>query len=141
MIKRTSKEYELKDIKTTIKTKYGTLNKNNPEVLYIRSKAKLNALEKNKDYRDELNSISNTFQKYIKKMVAQSNMFNKHICTFETPEKGIVYNKKSYLKFDVFLKPNIVQDMCQYEDFINDLVCNLDKKLIQLCREKQIEIK
>lgn len=139
MTKRTSKEYFINK-KSLIKTKYGTLNKNNPEVLYIRSKAKLRALEENKDYKDELTNISFVFQKYVKQLIKESKLFNKHICTFETPEKGIVFNKKSYVKFDVYLKPNIVQDMGIYENYFNNLTYQLDEKLIQLCAERQIAI-
>ena len=140
MVKRTSKEYNLKNEIINIKTKYGTLNRNNPEVLYLRSKTKIKALIDGKDYKEELVYISKHFQKYVKKIIDDSKIFNKYICTFETPDKGIVFNKISNLKFDIYLHPILIKDMSLYEPHVIKLIDKANNKLIGLCKKYKIEL-
>lgn len=139
MTKRTSKEYFITK-NSFIKTKYGTLNKHNPEVLYVRSKTKLNALENKKDYKSDLDDIGLNFKKYVKTLINNTNLFNKYICIIETPEKGIVFNKLSHLKYDLYLHPKIIKDLLLYEREINYIVTNANNKLKELCDLYKIEL-
>lgn len=139
MTKRTSKEYFInKD--SLIKTKYGTLNKNNPEVLYLRSKTKLKATINKKDYKDDLTEICTQFQKYIKDLIKSNIDFDRYICTFETPERGIIYNKPSHLKYEIYLHPNRIENLEYYENKILSLLHKSNNKLKQLCQIYHIEI-
>lgn len=139
MTKRTSKEYFInKD--SLIKTKYGTLNKYTPEVLYLRSKARLKANVNKKDYKEDLNEISLLFQNFIKKTLKMNTYFDKYICTFETPERGIIYNKPSYFKYEIYLHPNKIENLEYYEPHIIQLLKQTNSKLQQLCQKHSIEI-
>ena len=140
MVKRTSKEYSIKNDNFKIKTKYGTLNKNNPNIIYLRSKTKVKSLNKDKDYKEELKNINIFFQKYVKTIINETNLFNNHICTFETPEKGIIFNKISNLKYDLYLQPKTIKDMCEYENDITLLTNKANKKLLELCEKYNIEL-
>ena len=75
--KRTTKEYNLKDDgHTKIKSKYGTLYKNNPEIIYIRSRASITPTIKKKDFSEEIILIKRFFEKNVKNIIYASNDFD-----------------------------------------------------------------
>lgn len=139
MVKRTSKEYAL-DTNDCFKVKYGTLNKYNPDVIYIRAKAKLKALTKNYDYKSELKMIEFNFIKKVKKLSINTNLFDKIICTFETPDKGISHKNSSFIKYDIYLHPKTIKNITDYENDVKSLLSLTNKELITLCLKNNIVI-
>lgn len=138
--RRTSKEYFLSNIQAPFKVKYGTLNKKKPDVLYIRSKAKLKGILNEKDYKDDLTQISFLFQKFIKEILNKNKYIQKYISTFETPDKGVVCNKKSYLKYDIYFYPHTTKDMYFYQPIISNIVEEVNNKLKELCDNFHLEL-
>lgn len=140
VIKRTSKEYKLKSQIEGIKAIYGTLNKKSPDIIYIRAKTKLNGLLPNHDYKEDLQKITQNIKSLIKRLIDENEHFGKYICTFETPERGVEYNKKSYLKYDLYLHPFVIKDLFYYEPIVKDIFEQVNIKLKQLCNEFHLKL-
>ena len=141
--KRTTKEYPLPKIDgINIRTKYGALDKNNPEILYIRSRVSItpNVSDK-RDFSDDIVSFKKSFEEEIRRIVHNSADFeDKHILTIEISENGITYGKKSHAKYDVFLKPLEMKELEQYHNEMLRLSYLFNQTLHRLLEERGIEI-
>lgn len=139
--KRTTKEYKLLGDSTNIKSKYGTLDKSNPEIIYIRSKATITPVLYKKDFSDDIVLIKKSFEQSVKESIRNTNDFeDKHICTIEMSENGISYGKKSHVKYDVYLKPKVVKPITEYHNTILRLAYIFNKGLEQSLLDKNIRI-
>lgn len=132
--RRTTKEYKIVDnLFPTIKIKYGTLDKNNPEIIYIRSKARITPTIKKKDYNDSVSIIKKEFIKNVKTIVKSYSKFEgKHICSLEMSDNGIAFGKKSYIKYDVYVKPKEIKKIDEYENDIKNMISDVDIMLNHL---------
>jgi hypothetical protein len=140
--RRTTKEYNLKDDgHTKIKSKYGTLDKNNPEILYIRSRATITPVIKKKDFSENIISIKKHFEKNVKNIIYSSNNFeDKYICSIEMSENGISFNKKSHVKYDIYVKPKNNKNLEDYSNDIQTLTYQFNQTLANLFTENNIKI-
>ena len=140
--KRTTKEYKLDDNNNIgIKSKYGTLDKNNPEILYIRSRAIITPLIKKKDFSEDIALVKKEFEKNIKRIILNSNIFeNKHICSIEMSENGIAFGKKSHMKYDIYVKPKENKLLEEYFDDVKNLVYVFNQNLSELLTKNNIKI-
>jgi len=140
--KRTTKEYPLpKKDGINIRTKYGTLDKNNPNIIYIRSKAVITPITDKKDFSEEIIKIKKSFEKKVKETVRNSCSFeDKHICTIEMSENGISFGKKSHVKYDIYVKPKNIKNLDDYSNDIQTLVYQFNQTLANLFTENNIKI-
>ena len=140
--KRTTKEYKLDDKNNIgIKSKYGTLDKNNPEILYIRSRAIITPVIKKKDFSEDIALVKKEFEKNIKRIILNSNIFeNKHICSIEMSENGIAFGKKSHMKYDIYVKPKENKLLEEYFDDVKNLVYVFNQNLSELLTKNNIKI-
>ena len=109
------KEYMLKpDGKFAIK--FGTLDYDEPEVLYIRVKSKITPSEKRSDYSETINALKTGFTEHVKSLMTGDNEFMKrHLSEITVSEDGIEIGKKSRFKYDILVRPYKVRDLEAYE--------------------------
>lgn len=140
--KRTAKEYKLSfDNHFSIQSKYGALDKNNPEILHIRSKATITPSVNKKDFSEDIIFLKREFEKNVKQTLINSYDFeNKHICSIEMSENGIAFGKKSHVKYDVYIKPKFQKKLKEYNNDILRLVYNFNQNLTELLTNCEIEI-
>ena len=145
MIRKT-KQIKL-NIMDNLSVKYGTLDKNSPDVLFIRFKGKIipNALLytpyiiiptiiKN-DFLKEIVKLKAEFDKIIKDiLINYCDIFDckRYLCNIEVSEKGVTYKKGSYIKFDVFVRPNEIKDIMCYEDVITRMSIEINNEIINI---------
>ena len=116
--------------------KYGTMNKKNPRVIYIRTKIKVKPSLKKTNYYKEINDIKNGFVKDVKNIIEKEDMFlDEYIVHFDTNERGMLYNKNSYIKYDLYVKPKDVQVFSDYKPCISSLTEKLNEKLSLLIKD------
>ena len=102
-MKRLNKEIKL-NVCNHMNLKYGSTNKDNPEIVYVLGKAWVSP-KFNGDYESILNGIQNNFRKKIKNIVTESNIFeNKFVLDFDLNSTNMEKGKKKFLSFDLFLK-------------------------------------
>ena len=120
MNKRSKKEIKLQNTdKYTVR--YGSLNKEIPEVIYIRAKTKIIPKTKKSDYSNDNKSFGNNY-----------------ICHFDTNGNGMTYNKKSFLKYDVYVKPSVLKNISDYECEISSLVNAFNNNLSNLLEKSNM---
>lgn len=140
--KRTTKEYKIVDKQfPEMKIKYGTLDRNNPEIVYIRTKARITPIVKKKEYNDGVTSVKETFEKLVKSVVRNNSYFeDKHICSIEISENGIAFGKKSHIKYDVYVKPKEIKKLDEHETEIKSMVFIFNENLSNSLFANDIEV-
>lgn len=104
-MRRLNKEYRL-DICKNVSLKYGTVNKDNPQVIYISGKCWVCPLKK-MDYVSVINKIEKDFRNNIKLFLTDKiNFENKYILDFDICAENLSLNESKFLSFDLFLKQN-----------------------------------
>lgn len=133
MIRKT-KQIKL-NIKDNLLVKFGTIDKNAPNVLFIRCKGKVIPTIVKSDYSNEIVELKIKYKNIVKNVINYyCDIFdsNKYLCNMDISEKGITYKKGSYIKFDVFLMPHIVKDINFYENIITELITKINNELINI---------
>jgi len=133
MIRKT-KQIKL-NIMDNLSVKYGTLDKNSPDVLFIRFKGKIMPTIIKNDFSKEIVELKTEFDKIIKDIIINyCDIFDckRYLCNIEVSEKGVTYKKGSYIKFDVFVRPNEIKDIMCYEDVITRMSIEINNEIINI---------
>lgn len=125
---RKSKQIKIDSIQE-LSAKYGTIDKNSPDVLYIRAKGRIMPTIKKNDYSKDIIDLKSSFSNIIK-----DNIFSfkkdinteKYIYNVDISEKGISYKKGSYIKYDIFVKPKEKRKIMDYKDIITSFLTNVN---------------
>ena len=103
MIKRitTEKDLNVHDFNVTI----GTMDKKNPQVIYVECGTYILPHEDKKYSMNEINDIKKRYREIIRKMVRETNLFeDNYICTIDFPSDRISIKKRAFLNFQYTLK-------------------------------------
>ena len=104
-MKRLNKEFKL-DICDQILLKYGSVNKDNPQIVYISGKCWVSPQTK-MDYTLAINIIKKEMKNKIKTfLIDGENFCNKFILDFDINTDKMLPNEKKFLSFDLYLKQN-----------------------------------
>lgn len=102
-MKRLNKEYNLGNY-GSIQLKLGTINKDNPKVIYVSGKCWLTP-RLNIDYTDAFEEIERNVRKKVKNSLIGCESFSdKFIFNFDINPESFTLNKKKYFAFDIFFK-------------------------------------
>ena len=138
---RKSKQIKL-NIMDNLSVKYGTLDKNSPDVLFIRFKGKIIPTIIKNDYTKEIVELKTEFNSIVKNVILNyCDIFdcNKYLCNIEVSEKGVTYKKGSYIKFDVFVRPNEIKDIMCYEDVITRMSIEINNEIINILNKLNLQ--
>ena len=117
-MKRLNKEYKL-DVCNHISLKYGTVNRNNPQVVYVSGKCWVSP-QRDMDYGNVIDNIEKTMRKNIKSFLIDGiNFDNRFILDFDINIDSLVPREKKFLSFDFYLRQN-EKNKKQLQD-LNDL--------------------
>lgn len=143
-MKRLNKEYSL-DINEYIDVKYGSVDRNNPIVIYVTCKGWI-CPECADGYDESINLIFNNFKKRLKKSIASSEYFeNRFVCDFDLKTVSMRENKKNYISFEFFIKQSkniytlkeIKKKIKEtFKGIINDLVNDLNYHTFKVTKTK-----
>lgn len=104
-MKRLNKEYKL-DVCNHISLKYGTVNRNNPQVVYISGKCWVSP-QREMNYADVIDNIEKGMKRNIKSFLIDGiNFDNRFILDFDINTDGLVPREKKFLSFDFYLRQN-----------------------------------
>lgn len=85
--------------------KLGTINKNNPEVIYIEGKTFISPLNDEMNFKNVLQSVRRNFNFTISETLKSCDIFeNKFILDFQVANSGIRMSKKSFLSFQILFR-------------------------------------
>ena len=140
-MKRLNKEYKL-DVCKHINLKYGTVNKNNPQVVYISGKCWVSPL-KQMDYANVINGIEKDMRKNIKNFLIDGiNFDNKYILDFDISIDKLLPNEKKFLSFDFYLRQNEKnkKDIADLKDIFNSKISTIANNLVYMFKENDFTI-
>ena len=104
-MKRLNKEYRL-DVSDNVVLKYGSVNKDNPQVIYVSGKCWV-CPTKETDYDEVISSIESDMRRNIRNVLVDGvNFENKFILDFDISTDGFFPNRKKFLSFDFYLRQN-----------------------------------
>jgi hypothetical protein len=104
-MKRLNKEYKL-NVSNYITFKYGSVNKDNPQIVYVSGKCWVSPTEE-MDYASVINGIESKLRKDIKSIFIDGiNFENRLILDFDISVDGLYPNRKKFLSFDFYLRQN-----------------------------------
>lgn len=104
-----------------IKLKIGTVDKKNPDVIYLEGGFYIKPIQQKEEYKSDIKKIKDTFDDLIKEVVDNDNNFkNDYMFFIDVADGWIKSNKKSFLSFQLFLKPST--DIIQQEGSFNNLI-------------------
>ena len=140
-MKRLNKEYKL-DVCKHISLKYGTVNKDNPQVIYVSGKCWIRPLSE-MDYESKINNIEKEMRRHIKTFLTDGvNFDNKFILDFDISTEGIIPTKKKFLSFDFYIKQNErnKKDLKDLKNFLERKVSTISNNLVYSFRDNNFEI-
>ena len=140
-MKRLNKEYKL-DVCKHISLKYGTVNKNNPQVVYVSGKCWVSPL-KQMDYANVINGIEKDMRKNIKNFLIDGvNFDNKYILDFDISIDKLLPNEKKFLSFDFYLRQNEKnkKDLADLKDIFNRKISTIANNLVYMFKENDFTV-
>lgn len=91
-----------------IKLKIGTIDKKYPDVIYLEGGFYIKPKKEKEDYKNDIKKIKDMFDGLIKTTVNKDENFKKEYMFFvDVADDWIKVNKKSFLSFQMFLKPSV----------------------------------
>lgn len=95
-----------KNINTlNFKTKIGTCDKNNPQVIYLDTKTFISPVNELNSYVVDVNRIKRQFNRFIDGRLHENSVFkNNYILVFDVASKQIQFGKKSILNIEILFK-------------------------------------
>jgi len=102
-MKRLNKEYKL-DVCNHVSLKYGSVNKDNPQVVYVSGKCWISPTEE-VDYESAIKEVENDMRKNIRNIIVDGINFDKRfILDFDISTDGLFPKRKKFLCFDFYLR-------------------------------------
>lgn len=122
-MKKSVKEIKL-NVSDSIVLKYGTMNRENPKVIYINGKTWLMPLYEG-DYENVVNQAISIYKKVLKKRLLETDKFERNmLCEFDIRPEAMKVNKKKFLSFDIFIKQKHCLEMKKLKDELSECVGN-----------------
>ena len=140
-MKRLNKEYKL-DVCKHISLKYGTVNRNNPQVVYVSGKCWVSPLRV-MNYGDIISNIEKEMRRNIKTFfIDEINFDNKYILDFDINVDNINPNEKKFLSFDFYLRQNEKnkKQLNDLKDLLNRKVSTIANNLVYMFKENNFSI-
>ena len=140
-MKRLNKEYKL-DVCKHISLKYGTVNRNNPQVVYVSGKCWVSPLRA-MNYVDVISNIEKEMRRNIKTFfIDEINFDNKYILDFDINVDNINPNEKKFLSFDFYLRQNEKnkKQLGDLKDMLNRKVSTIANNLVYMFKENDFSI-
>lgn len=139
--KRIFKQYPIIKEKG-LRVNYGTTDKNNPSVIYIRAKGDIKPIIEKNTYTNDIKELKKKFKQFIiKNLNIMTNLkVEKYICNLEISEKSLTYNKNGHLRYEIFIRPTEIKQLKQYENDIKLITNNVNNEMSNFLEERGINI-
>ena len=140
-MKRLNKEYKL-DVCNHISLKYGTVNRNNPQVVYISGKCWVSP-QREMNYADVIDNIEKGMKRNIKSFLIDGiNFDNRFILDFDINTDGLIPKEKKFLSFDFYLRQNEKnkKQLSELNDLFKRKVSTIANNLVYSFKENDFTI-
>lgn len=141
-MKRLNKEYKL-DVCNHISLKYGSVNRENPQVVYISGRCWI-IPKKEMNYNEVISSIEKEMKRNIKSFfVDEVNFENKMILDFDINIDGLEPLSQKFLSFDFYLRQNEKnkKKLKDLKKVISNRASTVINNLVYSFRENNFDVK
>ena len=135
-MKRLNKEYKL-DVCNHVTVKYGSVNKDNPQVIYVSGKCWVSP-KIQMDYGYVISRIEKEMKKSIKLfLIDEINFTNRFILDFDINTDKFNIGDKKFLSFDFYLRQNDsdVKKLKDLKGMLSNKVSTVVNNLVYLFKE------
>lgn len=135
-MKRLNKEYKL-DVCNHVIVKYGSVNKDNPQVIYVSGKCWVSP-KTQMDYEYVISRIEKEMKKSIKLFLTDEiNFTNRFILDFDINTDKFNIGDKKFLSFDFYLRQNDsdVKKLKDLKEMLSNKVSTVVNNLVYLFKE------
>lgn len=135
-MKRLNKEYKL-DVCNHVIVKYGSVNKDNPQVIYVSGKCWVSP-KYQMDYEYVISGIEKEMKKSIKLfLIDEINFINRFILDFDINTDKFNIGDKKFLSFDFYLRQNDsdVKKLKDLKEMLSNKVSTVVNNLVYLFKE------
>lgn len=135
-MKRLNKEYKL-DVCNHVIVKYGSVNKDNPQVIYVSGKCWVSPKHQ-MDYEYVISRIEKEMKKSIKLfLIDEINFTNRFILDFDINTDKFNIGDKKFLSFDFYLRQNDsdVKRLKDLKEMLSNKVSTVVNNLVYLFKE------
>lgn len=117
--------------------KYGALDKDSPDIIFIRARTRVMSDHTKQTYYKEVRAIKSTFRRAVQQVLSSfASTFNEtYLAGLELSEVGLAANKSSVLKYDIYLKPRVKADLKKYNSEIS-AISKIINKVIKISLDK-----
>ena len=129
--KQIARQYYLNN-NGTFSIKYGTTDKNNPTVIFLRAKGKVKPYIDKTNYKNDVTKIKKEITNIIKdEIMLLSDIIDcsKYLFDVDLTEDTMNYNKISRLNYNMYMKPVEVKKIETYEKRITDMCERIEAKI------------
>ncbi len=140
-MKRLNKEYKL-DVCNHVIVKYGSVNKDNPQVIYVSGKCWVSPQSK-MNYDTVISNIEKEMRKNIKLFLMDGvNFYKKFILDFDINTDNFGVGDKKFLSFDFYLRQNEAnkKSLKELKNVINGKISTVVNNLVYLFKENNFTI-
>lgn len=112
-------------------SKYGTsLNVASPNVIYLKTKAKVNVLKYESDYAPFVNKSIKDITRKVGEIIKDNNKFqNQYLFNIDMSNKAVKFGKTSLIRYEAYLRPNVISKLTSYKNDMNDLATQIDETI------------
>ena len=104
---------------TAFKTRIGSVNRLNPESIYVTGKAYITPNFQKEDYTEDIEEIDCDLKAILRRYANSSDFVNKlFISNLEIPQNGLKYGKNTYMCFQLFFSQKRNGELCRSIDKI-----------------------
>ena len=135
-MKRLNKEYKL-DSSSSVILKYGSVNKDNPQVIYISGKCWICPTVET-DYDNVIANVETEMRKNIRNRIVDGvNFANNFILDFDISTDGLYPNRKKFLSFDFYLRQNErnKKKLVDLKEFLDSKVRYISNEMVYMFKE------
>ena len=135
-MKRLNKEYKL-DSSSSVILKYGSVNKDNPQVIYVSGKCWICPTVET-DYDKVIADVETEMRKNIRNGIVDGvNFANKFILDFDISTDGLYPNRKKFLSFDFYLRQNErnKKKLADLKEFLDSKVRYISNEMVYMFKE------
>ena len=140
-MKRLNKEYKL-DVCNHVVVKYGSVNKDNPQVVYVSGRCWVSPQMK-MDYDYVISNIEKEMRKNIKLFLMDGvNFDKKFILDFDINTDNFGIGDKKFLSFDFYLRQNKAnkKSLKDLKNILNGRISTVVNNLVYLFKENDFTI-
>lgn len=126
-------EYQSIGKQNGINVTYGTILEGDaPKVIIIRCKGKIKPIVPKKSYENDIDSLKEYINYKILSIVRGSKTFSDECLTnVDVSSRSIKYNKYSFIKYDVYVKPLSEKRIQLHSSDISELTSSINLSIVE----------